>query len=276
MKIRILSDIHLEFHQFTVPAQFDDKDTVLVLAGDIGLPYYHGEPNQTFYNFFGRCGQQFKAVIYVLGNHEYYHGMYGDTLDEVRQNFKDCGYHNVHILERQTAVIDNVAFIGATLWTDYEKASPTSMMLSGKALNDHRLIKIHKIDVDEETGIRTPYIDRFTVEEAYKDHVLSRKYIFEQVEQAHIDGNVPVVVVHHGVSFESVHERFRGEPARQYNGAFVSDLSQEILDTKPTLVIHGHVHNKFDYMIGNTRVIANPRGYPGENDEFDPNLTLEV
>ena len=44
------------------------------------------------------------------------------------------------------------------------------------------------------------------------------------------------------------------------------------------LWIHGHVHNNFDYMIGDTRVICNPRGYEmyQENFEFKPDLEVDI
>ena len=44
------------------------------------------------------------------------------------------------------------------------------------------------------------------------------------------------------------------------------------------LWIHGHTHESFDYEIGKTRVICNPRGYaPIEiNKEFKPDFNVEV
>jgi hypothetical protein len=48
----------------------------------------------------------------------------------------------------------------------------------------------------------------------------------------------------------------------QVNGAYSSDLSEFMLD-RPQIKVwtHGHTHHNFDYMIGSTRVVANPRGY---------------
>jgi hypothetical protein len=47
--------------------------------------------------------------------------------------------------------------------------------------------------------------------------------------------------------------------------------------------VHGHHHKTVDYMFGKTRVVANPRGYPGdfglstpENDRFDPGKVVEI
>ena len=63
------------------------------------------------------------------------------------------------------------------------------------------------------------------------------------------------------------------------NGAYSSDLSEFILD-RPQIKLwtHGHTHDTFDYMIGTTRIVCNPRGYDGYEgraDEFEL-LTVEI
>ena len=65
----------------------------------------------------------------------------------------------------------------------------------------------------------------------------------------------------------------------QMNGGFYSDLSEFILDN-PQIVLwtHGHVHQFFDYMIGTTRIVCNPRGYEGYEPDsgWDPNFSVEI
>ena len=93
-----------------------------------------------------------------------------------------------------------------------------------------------------------------------------------------------VVVTHHGVHPSLVHERFQGS---DINGGFVSDLSA--LLPMADVFIGGHVHNSFDHMVGSTRLVVNPRGYPlqrwtpqtrsqarWENAEFDPRKVIEI
>ncbi|WP_064710025.1 hypothetical protein [Rhizobium bangladeshense] len=45
---------------------------------------------------------------------------------------------------------------------------------------------------------------------------------------------------------------------------------------QPALWVHGNIHQKANYRIGETRVIANPRSYPGEGTGFDPLLVVEI
>ena len=64
------------------------------------------------------------------------------------------------------------------------------------------------------------------------------------------------------------------------NGGYASDLSDLILDN-PQIKFwtHGHIHTQFDYMIGTTRILCNPRGYAGYErraQEFDPGLEFDI
>ena len=82
-----------------------------------------------------------------------------------------------------------------------------------------------------------------------------------------------VVVTHHLPHARSIPPRFEGD---LLNAAYASDLSAVIASGRPALWVHGHTHDSCDYMVGDTRVVANPRGYDDENVRFDPALTLRV
>jgi predicted phosphodiesterase len=266
MKIRWMSDIHLEFGWMEIISQDEDKDTVLILAGDIGLVHdvhRFGELGR----FLAGASKQFRAVIYVLGNHEHYKHSYVLTHQRIRDTINDRNLDNVFVLERETKIIDDVAFVGATLWTNYDN-NPVNQTLAMRAMYDHKLIS---------TGMQDdPYAMAFSPQHARDDFELSKAYVFEQTKQQKAAGNKVVVIVHHGVSEQSVHARFKGDP---YNSCFVSELFEDILDAKPDVVVHGHVHNAFDYMIGDTRILVNPRGYPGyewDQNGFDPVARFEL
>ena len=53
------------------------------------------------------------------------------------------------------------------------------------------------------------------------------------------------------------------------NGAYCSDLDQMILDLKPDVWVHGHVHTSHDYQIDGTRVLCNPQGYELKTGDFE-------
>lgn len=266
MFIRYMSDVHLEFGWMHILSLEEDKDSVLVLAGDIGLVY---NPTQleTLGRFLVGASVQFRSVIYILGNHEHYNYSITKTYDTIRQLVADRGLKNVFVLEDETKIIDNVAFICATLWTSYNN-NPVTAAIAEQHMNDHRIIRIGPV--------LEPYKRKFKPADAKRFFDHSRQFVFDQVKEQKAAGNKTVVVVHHGVSEQSVHARFKGDPV---NAAFVTELSNDILDAQPNIIIHGHVHNAFDYMIGDTHVVVNPRGYVGHETDingFDPIARVEV
>jgi calcineurin-like phosphoesterase family protein len=103
---------------------------------------------------------------------------------------------------------------------------------------------------------------------ALSDHEQSRRWIEDQLALPY--AGKTVVVTHHGPSARSIHPRYLGEPV---NAAFVSELDG--LVEKADLWLHGHVHDSFDYMVGDCRVVANPRGYPRNRSSVENVRQLE-
>lgn len=265
LKIRPLNDLHLEFGSFTIPSLPEDKDTVLILAGDIDV-----DSSERFefelLSFLTNTSKQFREVIMILGNHEYYHGSLIFTPKKLKKLTKNLS--NVHVLDNEHITIDDVLFVGSTLWTDFNKGDPLVMHAAGYGMNDFRIIRTGTIDA--------PYMRKITPNDILKIHEESKKYVFDTIAKEKPNHRKVVLIIHHAPTYKSVHPKYTGD---MLNGAFVSDLSNEILDTEPDLIIHGHVHDSFDYTVGYyTRVLCNPRGYQGRemNLNFDPYLRVEI
>jgi Icc-related predicted phosphoesterase len=109
---------------------------------------------------------------------------------------------------------------------------------------------------------------RFKPQIAHSLHNISKMFLQENIKEG------DVVVTHMAPSFLSVNEKYKNDV--YINGSYASDLSEVILDTKPELWFHGHMHNSVDYTIGNTRILCNPRGYADVelNPEFTPNALI--
>ena len=286
MRIKLVSDLHLEFSDCFIDN--NDNCDVLILGGDICVAqdlHDHPEPNNTtdqaaiangtglgrrqqsaqrYRDFFKRCSFQFPHVIYVMGNHEFYHGKFYAGIDYMREEFSK--YPNVYMLEGDTKIIDDVVFVGGTLWTDMNKRDPLTMHAIAGMMNDFRIIKNDKRN----------YASMSALDVAVR-HDKTLGYI-KHIVQEHKDKRC-VVVGHHSPSFMSVHDLYKHETLM--NGGYHSDLSEFILDhPQIKLWTHGHTHHPFDYVIGETRVVCNPRGY--ENDGYsedtgwNPNIVLEV
>lgn len=248
MRIHILSDLHLEFAPFEVN---DVGADVIVLAGDVHT---------------GKNGIKWilkaitdRPVIYVLGNHEFYGQKIPKLISEIKELAQDS---NVHVLENDKVEIGDVAFLGATLWTDF--CLNGDPVLAGVAaqtgMTDFRRIRI------------TPSYRRFRPTDARRFHVKSVEWLAH--EAAARGGQKLVVVTHHAPSPQSIPSRFRNDPL---NPAFVSNLERFIAECGAALWIHGHIHYRSDFTVGETRVVANPRGYPTEpHTGFDSGLVIEV
>ena len=288
MKIAVASDVHLEFGQLELknPGGID----VLILSGDIcvarDLMEYEPETGMDFgkssryHKFFSECASEFPHVLYVVGNHEHYHGDFKYTVPDLK---KRLGYlKNLHILDKETFEIDDTIFVGGTLWTDMNREDPVTLHAMTRMMNDFRCVDnsdrevTYKTFDDPDNPDKPTFrsrIARFSPQDAVEEHKKMLDYI-RIVYEDMPPWKQMVVVGHHTPSHASCHPRYKDDQIM--NGGYHSDLSEFILD-RPGIKLwtHGHTHELFDYMIGSTRVVCNPRGYDGHEAIAD-NFTLKV
>ena len=282
MKIKLVSDLHLEFSDINI--KNDQNYDVLILGGDIMIaeelydhpastfdPWTAGavadlgrkqERVQRFRDFLKRCSFQFPHVVYVAGNHEFYHGKWNRTLTVLSD---ECAkFPNVYFMEAGCKKIDDVTFIGGTLWTDMNKGDPVTLHSVRDMMNDFRVIKK---ELEGYTNLKPA------------DTVVRHRHMLGYIKQivAEKHDEKFVVVGHHAPSKISTHENYKDQFLM--NGAYSSDLSEFIMD-RPQIKLwtHGHTHHPFDYVIGETRIVCNPRGYEGYEPEsgWNPNIMIEV
>ena len=267
MKIRILSDLHLEHSHrhppFALPAA--DAD-VVVLAGDID--------NGTRAIDWAEATFPGRTVLYVPGNHEYYDADLHTAAAALRARARSSA--NVRLLDNDEQVIGGVRFLGSTLWTDFA--------LVGRQHADHAMAESLKYVVD----FRKIHVgdDFLTPQQTIDLHLDAVGFLQERLERPF--AGKTVVITHHAPHPNSVHPRWTGNPV---NAAFVSDLTR--LMGKPVLWFHGHTHDSFDFTVQGTRVLANPMGYrtsnwreartaastaqvTTENERFNPALVVEI
>lgn len=268
MKITFCSDLHLEVAPFDSElAQAPDAD-VLVLAGDIFLSYYlecrmsekrrasRPELEEAIYyaEFIKQCCDKYENVIYVMGNHEHYLCNLSNTENTIKECFSK--HKNFHFLNNDCVLIANTLFSGGTLWTDFNNADKETMFEISEGLNDYNRISI----TDEYQFVRA-----IQPEDILDEHYKTLHFLEETVINSK---QKTVVVTHHAPSRSSKHPRF--EDDHVLNWAYQSKLDNFIVKNEHIkLWIHGHTHQKHDYVIGKTRVVCNPRGYAGHEDCAD-------
>lgn len=243
MRIRIYSDLHLEREPFSPPA--NDADLV-VLAGDIAN---------------GAAGIEWASatfatpVLYLAGNHEYYDGEFESVQSAMRAAAGDA----VDLLDCTGTVVDGVRFLGCTLWTDYSLAGaaerPAVIEGAREHNPDYQKIRFGSRAMAPEDAIA----------------LCSRHRSWLTAELARPFTGRTVVITHFAPHRRSIAPQYAGHRA---NPSFVVDLEEAV--GAPALWIHGHTHTCFDYRVRGTRVVCNPRGYPGERTGFRPDLTVEI
>lgn len=299
MKIAVTSDVHLEFGPLKLTN--DEGADVLILGGDICVaadlrqpdPYDIMNTRHTdrFYELLQSASENFEDVILIMGNHEHYHGDYAKSAPTIRSFVKS--WSNVHFLDKEALDIKSVRFFGGTLWTNFDlgygPGDDTAMRTIAGLMNDYRGVKnsSKKVSFKENVPVYNEHGEikrdasgnpimqaqfgerdaRFTPQDSYEDHIAFMTNLRGVLKTTPADMKV-VVVGHHAPSKASTHPRYKHET--MMNTAYSSDLNSFMLDN-PNIKLwtHGHTHEDFDYMVGSTRVVCNPRGYDGYEERAD-------
>jgi Icc-related predicted phosphoesterase len=243
MKIRILSDLHLE-GSHAPPIANESGAELLILAGDICT--HKSMTKGSAKVFFEDCAGKFKHVVWVMGNHELY-GWENPNDKIYIQFFRDAVAHleNVYILENEIVTLEGVRIAGATTWTDFLNGE--LVPYAKQMMNDYRW------------GLKADVV--------YDWHKESVEFL--------LNSKADVIVTHHAPHVGSVHakwKKFGGET----NHLFYSNLRHVIDAVQPKYWFHGHMHDSTEYTLGNTTVVCNPKGYGNENRSFELIKELDV
>jgi len=243
VRVQVLSDLHFEFDEDGGEAfarEVPVSGDVLVLAGDL-LPLRSLEDAKRTFGWF--C-EPFPHVVFLPGNHEYYRTSptNGDAvLAACAESFA-----NLHVLNPGVATIEDTRFVGAPLWF-----APTPEEAKYRRLvNDFRLI------------------DGF-VPWVHETHVAHLGFLRSNVRRG------DVVVTHYLPHPRSVAPQFAGSALNRF---FLAEDAADLVERAGArLWIHGHTHARCDYLVGETRVVCNPRGYPQEaTHPIDVGFVIEV
>ncbi len=255
MNLWVLSDLHL-----TNLDAFGDKlripnAHICIAAGDVS------DDLESSFKWMTRVLRPHMPVIYVLGNHDFFGRSLDTIFDEAREL---AARYEIILLENGVLPVrlgdQQVRIVGSTLWTDFDLHGRAKLAME---MLCESMPEYHHTSVDQ-TGRRMRPAD------AWRMHMVSFEFLMETLS-TRFDGKT-VVVTHHCPHPNSILEKFRGD---SINPAFASDLSDLIYGCGPDLWIHGHTHASHDYMVGNTRILCNPRGNGG-NRSFDWRKVVSV
>lgn len=260
MKIRICSDLHCDVNQ-TFTFGFNnklDKVDLNIIAGDIAGD---AEIESTYLNKL----QTKKPVVCVGGNHLGYNYLYKkdinnilkgtkeQSLNELTNNFKGPIYY----LENSDILVNGKIVFGGTMYTDFKLYGDDKLYgeCAERGLNDFRYVYTNQIDVIRPVHY-TDYINWFNLF-LYK--------LEKRIKETKEDNLDIIVVTHFAPSKKSISKKYNGI-YRNLNPAYASNL-QDFIQSNPRikLWVHGHMHDSFDYKIGQCRVVCYPYGYQYDN-----------
>ncbi len=268
MKIRVYSDIHLDskLHrtgQFWYPKELEnDNETVLVLAGDIasGLvafeKFEYRMNDGTIINinepWIVTMSRRFKDVIVVLGNHDnwYQFDLMYDA-EEIKNAVKNLGLLNVHVLEKDSVMIDGICFIGTTMWTNITDPVYAMPATINRTMTYDGHIKVGRNELAS----------------CWND-VHKRCYDFLETELKRCyDNGIPAIVVTHHVPSETLlNTKYAGFKSNQY---FFTSAEKLMDEYGPLMWFYGHTHYPNSKMIFDTLCINNAVGYFSETTNYN-------
>ncbi len=245
MRIHLLSDLHNEFDPF-FPEPLDCD--VVILAGDIDLKARGVEWAKQAFSV---------PVLYVPGNHEFYGGHLTRTLEALRA----AGDEHVQVLDRDEVILAGVRFLGATMWTDFAATGNPhiSAFSAQNALADFR-------------QIRAENYRRIRPADLVAKAVQAKDWLRMKLSEP-FDGPT-VVITHHAPTLRSLQDN--PHAGTDLDAAFANRWEDLMGGDKVALWVHGHSHTAVDYDVAGTRVVSNPRGYPGEEAGFRSDWVIEV
>jgi Icc-related predicted phosphoesterase len=289
MRIQLFSDLHLEMAVFAGPADGVEVD-VVILAGDIHARGRKAPGWARRDSIFGDKPE----ILFVPGNHEFYGCVVEDELELMRA---ECDAHRVTLLHCTERLIDDVRFLGCTLWSDFAlpirsgwtvglNSDPgEAMEHAGKRMNDYNLIERRAAPRRGRTSVsgqsrsaRPGSLVTVTPSDTLGWHWQQRSWLKRSLAQSVADGvRATVVVTHHAPCRLSIPAEYVGD---RLSAAYSSDLLDDVLSTArqvPTLWVHGHIHKAVDYThTSGCRIVSNPRGYRHHghqsslsNEQFD-------
>ena len=253
MKIQYCSDLHMEFHdnmRFMKSLPLEVVGDVLVIAGDVGYLVDTTIPHLRFWKW---ASENYRQVLMVAGNHEYYNN--GDIAAQ-GESWQKMFLPNVGYYHNKVVRIDKVDFILSTLWS---RIPPVDEFAIQNGMNDYSQILYNKRRL-----VPQNINDEFDRNLAFIKHSVSKS-----------DAEKIVVVTHHLPSFAAIEDRHKGSVL---NAAYATEIGNYIAGSRITAWIYGHSHHSTDLMIGDTYLVSNPLGYVfcGENTNFDDSAVIKL
>jgi UDP-2,3-diacylglucosamine pyrophosphatase LpxH len=269
--IQIISDIHLELSSTLSSSSFPripvakhaesgEDANILVLAGDIGNLK---EPNsRKLKEFLEYCSRNWSHVIYVPGNHEFYHSK--KTHQTLRKEYQTlCAeFHNVYWLYNDMKIINGVRFYGTPLFTKLNVSKEAEY----SGLNDLRYIH-----TKNDKYWTVPMTIRQWNQELSEPCHSWLSGVMKDTHEHMFLRDIPIVCITHfpPIREGTSHPKYDTQSV-EIKEYFANDIHNTLFrETLPksSIVISGHTHYSYDMILDDIRYISHQMGYRDEIDD---------
>lgn len=234
-KFSLISDMHVDFPQPKTP--YDALEEFVIVAGDTS----NGLHGLKFLNKLKRKGH---IVFAIDGNHEHYSNASQGRLRAETEAAFYSGVEQTPTLK----IADDLTIVGVNGWylVDDEYAWNSHM-------NDRRNGVLTAAEVNTAAFEQAQFVDNVI---------------------RHAPGQV-IVVTHTAPCLDTLNPQYDGHYSNDWH--WNPHMNQVLHEHSSKIAVwcHGHTHAAADKIVGGVRVVANPRGYPGENPGWKP-LTVEI
>lgn len=261
MKFQFASDIHLEVLELAKDFHPEDDETfrfiiepqapILILAGDITS--LHAKCTVPFLKW---CSQKFEHTFWIMGNHEYYTQI-TISKDSILENYRRLCPDNVHILDNETYTLENVLFVGTTLWSNIPEEDDLEIQ---HRINDYRMIYTKE-------GRR---ISPAEVRAEFKKNM----QFLEDTIATNPEKQIVIISHHAPLKKDTSFVKYEGDIT---NGAYATHIDLPN-DSNVRYWIYGHTHHNAQIQKGNYKVVSNQFGYFAEHTgiTYEFSAILEV
>lgn len=263
MKIRILSDLHIDINnnknntKFDKPIfGFENEDLInstdlILICGDISGSYF--KLNKYLDKLNNKLNNT--KIIFILGNHEFYeYDIERVTKNQAIKELKEKYTKNdkITFLDNNYIEIDNKIIVGCPLYTDFTLygSQSYSKNIASLYINDFRYVHL------DDNGINR----RVMPEDYIKWHKESVEYINKICKQF-INKDV-IVMTHFLPTEQGISSEYIGDECNPFYCTNLEDLM--LYNQNIKLWCFGHSHSVFEGVIGSTTIINSCYGYSAD------------
>jgi predicted phosphohydrolase len=210
---------------------------ILCICGDIGNIY-----SDVFWSFINYVRSRAQYVLLVTGNHDYWGSNISQVDYDLREKLKEL--NNVFLLQKDTFIYKDYAFLGCTLWShvpvrhwkqfengfpDFSKIDYFSPLFMNMMHNDHKIWLTNTLERCKKQSLKpivlTHYSPVFNISTSrkYRNNVTQHMFSTDMSELFPLVHTWAFGHTHYDVKGHMFRVKDHGDPSRIYPTVFITN-----------------------------------------------------